>query len=518
MEQFKLKYFLLSLLSGIFFAISFQKFNLFCFTWFAFVPVLYCIFNSNVKNSFLYGFITGFTYSSISLFWLFIFLNNNLNSYISSFFVSVLLWTYLSLYFSLWAALIAFVKQYFKKCFYLILFVASSWVFLEFIRTYLLTGFPWNIAGYSQASFFPIIQIADITGVYGVSFLILIINTIIYIAFFNNKNFSFISNLKIYDNKKFSIIFYMVLLSVVLCYGFFKFNKFNTIYGDEISVGVLQPNIDQYKKWDERYKQEIIKELDENIKYFKDKVEIIVYPESVLPGYLQIDDDIKKLVERNLKTANLQLIGANSIDIENDKIYNSVFAIDKDGNIDLHSKNHLVIFGEYIPFRSVLSKFFGILNSLGDFSKSNVMNVFKYDKIFIGSTICSENFFPSFTRMLVKNGANLLTNHTNDAWFGNSAAPYQHFVMNIFRAVETRKNIVVCANSGISAVINCAGNAVKKTNIYEQANFITTVYYNNYKSLYVVIGDFFAYLCSIFTIICFCGFIIRRGFYVGRIK
>ena len=199
MKQFKLKYFLLSLLSGILFALSFQKFNLFCFAWFAFVPLLYCVFNSNVKNSFLYGFITGFVCNTISLFWLFVFLNNNLNSYFASFIVSILLWMYLSLYFSLWTALISFAKQYFKKCFYLILFIASSWVTLEFIRTYLLTGFPWNLSGYSQVSFLPVIQIADITGIYGVSFFILIVNAVIYISFFNNKNFYFISNLKFYD-------------------------------------------------------------------------------------------------------------------------------------------------------------------------------------------------------------------------------------------------------------------------------------------------------------------------------
>ena len=502
MSQLKLKYFSLSLLSAILTALSFQKFNLFYFAWFSFLPLLYCIFNSDVKKSFIYGFITGFFCYVISMFWMFVFLYDNLNSYFACFVVSCLLFTYLSLYFSIWAATLSFIQKKLKSYFCIILFSATSWVMFEFIRTYLLTGFPWNLLAYGQVCFLPVIQIADITGVYGISFLIIVINTLLYIVLFDNKNFSRISSLKIYDYKNFSMLFFITLIIAVFCYGFFKLNKFNVNYGNEITVGVIQPNIDQYKKWDEKYKQEIINGLDENIKYFKDKVEIIIYPESVLPGYLQIDNDIKKLVERNLKNANLHLIGANSIDIENNKIYNSVFAVDKDGNMNLHHKNHLVVFGEYIPFRNILSKFFGVLNSLGDFSKSTVMNVFKYDKISVGSTICSENFFPNLTRNLVKNGANLLTNHTNDAWFGNSAAPYQHFVMNIFRAVETRKNVVVCANSGISAVINCAGNAVKKTNIYEQVNFITTVYCNDYQSVYSKIGDVFAYLCLIFTIIC----------------
>ena len=184
--------------------------------------------------------------------------------------------------------------------------------------------------------------------------------------------------------------------------------KFNSNYGNEITVGVLQPNIDQYKKWDKNYKQEIIDELDKDIKYFKNKAEILVYPESVLPGYLQIEPDIKELVTTNLQNAKLHLIGATSVDIENNEIYNSVFAINKTGEIvNVHNKNHLVIFGEYIPLRKFLSKIFGILNSLGDFSKGKYMTVFKYGKINIGSTICSENFFPNLTRQLVNNGATL---------------------------------------------------------------------------------------------------------------
>ena len=498
--KLKLKFVLLSVLSGTLIALSFQKFNFFCLAWFAFVPLIYCIFKSKIKYCLIYGFITGFVCYAVSMFWMFVFLNNNLNSYLSSFIVSLLLWIYLSLYFVVWSGLLSFVKKYLKSYFFLILFSASLWVVLEFVRTYFLTGFPWNLVGYSQACFLPLIQITDITGIYGISFLIISVNMLLYILSFNNEKFS---RLNFYDTKKFSAVFFVILISIVLIYGFLKVQKFNSNYGDEITVGVLQPDIDQYKKWDQNYKQEIINELDKNIKYFNNKAEILVYPESVLPGYLQIESDIKELVANNLQNVNLHLIGATSVNIENNEIYNSVFAIEKSGSIlDVHNKNHLVIFGEYIPLRKFLSKFFGILNSLGDFSKGKSMTVFKYGRINIGSTICSENFFPNLTRQLVNNGATLLTNHTNDAWFGNSAAPYQHFVMNIFRAVETRKNIVVCANTGVSAVINCTGTVTDKTKIFEQTNFITIAYCNDHKSMYSKTGDLFAYLCLMFTLIC----------------
>ena len=167
--------------------------------------------------------------------------------------------------------------------------------------------------------------------------------------------------------------------------------------------------------------------------------------------------------------------------------------------MEKHDKNHLVIFGEFIPFRAILSKYFGILNSLGDFSKGNYMNIFRYDNIYVGSTICSENFFPNLSRKLVLNGARILTNHTNDAWFFDSYAPYQHFVMNVFRAVENRKNIIVSANTGISALIDSVGNVINKTNINENVSFINDAYQNNIITIYDIIGDIFSYICIIFT-------------------
>ncbi|MCL2144721.1 MAG: hypothetical protein FWH43_04430, partial [Endomicrobia bacterium] len=116
--------------------------------------------------------------------------------------------------------------------------------------------------------------------------------------------------------------------------------------------------------------------------------------------------------------------------------------------------------------------------------------------------ICSERYYPDLSRNLVLQGANILTNHTNDAWFLDMATPYQNFVMNIFRAVETRKNLIVAANTGISAIISSSGKCQVKTKVDENISFIGDVYTNNYRSLYVVIGDVFVYMCMIFSILC----------------
>lgn len=485
MKRFRLKYFFLAILSGFFTAISFPKINAFYFVWIAFIPIIYVSLRNCVKNSLVYGFVFGFTCYAISLYWMFPFLKYNTNT-IQSLIVSVLLWTYLSLYFAFWTGSLSFSRRHFHPIISS-LYASTSWVMLEYIRTYFLTGFGWNLLGYSQSSFIYIIQFADIIGVYGISFLIVFINMLLYY---------WLNDLK---GKKFILCAISVFL-LVFAYGYIKTNNYANPYGEEIAVGIVQPNIDQYKKWDDKYSNEIIETIRNNTEEFKDKnLDLIVYPETVLPGYLQYEGNIIDLVDEISKYAKLNLFSGPSYDDKG--IYNSVFAVTEKGKIlEKHDKNHLVIFGEFVPFKKILAKYFGVLNSLGDFSKGKYMNVLKFDTIFVGTTICSENFFPNLSRKLVLNGAKILTNHTNDAWFFDSFAPYQHFVMNIFRAVENRKNVIVATNTGISAVIDSAGNVVKKTNLNENISFTSEAYKNDIITVYDRIGNVFCYLCMFFTV------------------
>ena len=484
MKKFRLKYFFLAILSGFLTAISFPKINAFYFIWIAFIPIIYVSLRNCVRNSLVYGFVFGFTSYSISLYWMFPFLKYNTNT-VQALIVSFLLWTYLALYFAVWTGSLSFSRRHFHPI-YSSLYASCSWVLLEYIRTYLLTGFGWNLLGYSQSSFSYIIQFADTFGVYGVSFLIIFINILLYYWF---------NDLKC---KRF-FLYAVCLFVLAFIYGCIKINKYPYNYGEKIIVGVVQPNIDQYKKWDEQYTDEILNSVKKKVQEFENKkLDLIVYPETVLPGYLQYEGNIIDFVEEMSPYAKLSLFSGPSY--EDERIYNSVFAVTEKAKVlEKHDKNHLVIFGEFIPLKKILAKYFGVLNSLGDFSKGKYMNVLKYDNIFIGATICSENFFPNLSRRFVLNGAKILTNHTNDAWFFDSFAPYQHFVMNIFRAVENRKNVIVAANTGISAVIDCSGNIIKQTNINENISFISEAYQNNIMTIYDKIGNTFCYFCMFFT-------------------
>jgi apolipoprotein N-acyltransferase len=483
-SEYRFKYFIFSAVSGILLALSFQKINFFWLAWIAFIPLIYCILKNNFLNSVLYSFIAGFVFNFIAAYWMFPFLLNNAGAVKDSLIVSFCAWLYLSLYFVVWAASVNFIKKYFQTM-TVVLFASCFWVILEFIRTYIFTGLPWNLIGYSQASFLYIIQFADITGVYGLSFAVILINMLL--CYF------ICSGLKKY-------FFYAVFIFVfLLSYGFWRIGFFPQGAVQEITVAVAQPNIAQYKKWDRHYKDNIIKNLYSSSEFFKQPdIDLLVYPETVLPRRLEEDEEIQKLVHEISSNAVLTLIGGMSI--EKDKIYNTVFLVSKDGvTIDKYKKNHLVIFGEYLPFRFVLSKLLTTLNATGDISNGKEIKVFEFKKYTLGISVCSENFFPYFSRKLVLKGANVLTNHTNDAWFGDMAAPYQHFVMNIFRAVENRKNVIVSANTGISAVIDSKGRVAAKTKTGSKTGFISHVYTNNYLTVYDKIGDFFVHICLLYA-------------------
>ncbi len=475
----KFKYFLFSIISGILIALSFQKFNFFYLVWIGLIPLIYCILNSNVYYTVIYSFIAGLICNIISAYWMFPFLLNNTNSLTDSSIVSLLSWLYLTVYFVFWSVLINLSKKYASNI-TLALLASSLWVLFEFIKTYILTGLPWNLLGYTQASFPGIIQISDITGIYGVSFLIVLINMLLYF--------------RLKEKKKKYLIWVILIITSLLIYGFFRMAKFSTQYGEKITVGIVQPNIEQYKKWDRNHKDNIIKILYSNAQFFNEKhIDIILYPETVLPRMLEENEEIQQLVMDISANAQLNLIGGMSR--VNDKIYNTIFLVSKNGEITgKYKKNHPVIFGEYIPFKFILSKLLTSLNVTGNISTDNSIQTFQFNDIIIGINICSENLFPYFSRRLVLQGANILTNHTNDAWFSDMATPYQHFVMNIFRAVENRKNVIVSANTGISAVIDSSGRVIRKTKVGENISFVSNAYKNDYITVYDKIGDIFVFI------------------------
>lgn len=488
----KSKYFIYAAsvgLSGTLYFLSFPPANLYYLAWVALVPLILLINGRSMRFSFAAAFLAGLVANSGIFYWLYKMLLFNTGSVLQSAAATLALTVYLSLYFGVWAMLISYTKLN-LSVFRFSVFASCLWVALEYMRSYFLTGFPWALLGLSQAQCLPVCQISEFTGAYGVSFII---------VFFSAGTAHFIKT-----TKKF--IPYLLLVSALLI--FFLFGKIlqinSALEGNPyVTVGVVQGNIDQYKKWDANYENEI-KTVYAGLtaELSRSNPDIIIWPETAVPGYLPVNMYLYEWVRGVVKqTKTYNLIGTPYNNGDKD-YFNAAVLFGPEGEIlGVHKKTHLVPFGEYVPFRKALMPYFGILNTLGDFNRGVQFNVFPVKSILWAGTICSENFFGDTVRRFVLNGAEVIVNQTNDAWFFKSAAAEQHFMMNVFRAIENRRPVVVSGNTGVSGVVNPEGRVLKRTELFERTAFISKISPARRLTFYTLFGDIFAQICILVVLI-----------------
>jgi apolipoprotein N-acyltransferase len=231
-----------------------------------------------------------------------------------------------------------------------------------------------------------------------------------------------------------------------------------------------------------------------------------VWPETAVPLFFQ---DKSRLTERLFELAkegNTHLLfGSPAYKRENSNIlyYNSAWHLSPAGELlGQYSKHHLVPFGEYVPFQEYLPFVHRLVPSAGDFSKGESIDPLLFDNISSGVLICYEIIFPDIARHQVKNGATILINITNDAWFGYSSAPYQHLFISVFRAIENRRPLIRSANTGISAIVDPAGRVMACGDIFTEeviTGRISTGFNN--MTFYSRYGDIFALVISFVCII-----------------
>ncbi len=162
-----------------------------------------------------------------------------------------------------------------------------------------------------------------------------------------------------------------------------------------------------------------------------------------------------------------------------------------------YDKTHLVPFGEYVPIKRWLPFIGKMVEGVGDFKPGKIGHTIKWGTYRLGVQICYEIIFPNLARAMVKNNAALIVNITNDAWYGRSSAPYQHFSMAVFRAVENRRSLVRAANTGISGFIDPAGRIKGKTQLFQEDVMARSMPIITLKSFYTRFGDVFAVMCLI---------------------
>jgi apolipoprotein N-acyltransferase len=485
--------FLLSAISGVLWVLTFPRSNFEFLAWFAFIPLLSAIEAKTPQRSALLGFIFGMVFYSWGLSWV----TNTMINYgnlppVVSFMVLGLLAAYLSFYTALYCYLIRWVCKENQGLFFL--FAPVLWTSLEYLRsTHSEFGFSWLGLGYSQFQTLPVIQMAEITGVYGVSWLIMLVNVGLYLAW---KAWQ--------EPGRMGVRFLSVTLLVFACwwgYGSVALNRTNVDKKSEITVGLIQGNVEQFMKWNPLYQKQVInKYRDLTLKAAQSKPQLIVWPETALPFYYSHHPAGTEFINNLAQKAQTPILfGSPHKKIIDGKIihYNSAYLVSKTGEAqNRYDKIHLVPFGEFVPYRNLLFFVEKMVEMIGDFGRGKEATTFAVAGHKAGVSICYELIFPDLIRQSVKNGADFLVNITNDAWFGKSAASYQHRSMGALRAVENRVPLVRAANTGVSGTIDANGALRDETDIFVDAAQITQIsprqggltFYSNY-------GDVFSWIC-----------------------
>jgi apolipoprotein N-acyltransferase len=486
-------------LSGALLVLSFPLVNLWPFAWLFLVPLLSCTRGKDGKDAFLLGAFAGVIAYLGLIYWVVVAVHRYGNIPLPlSIPILLLLVMYLSLYWGVFAFFASFAKE--KREWIVLLAFPALWVGLEYLRSFLLSGFPWALVGYSQYLNTAFVQIADITGIYGVSFLLILINTLFFLWIVS------------WSEKKrgpiLGTIFTVALLALTFAYGYWKMNTpLKTEKG--LTVGVAQGNIPQDVKWDSAFQKRtlaIYRDLSLELK--EQSPGLIVWPETAVPSYFpsgtELDDKVMDIVQ---ETGTYLLVGGLSAKEKKKKVrevqevmevYNSAYLLSPQRRIiGRYDKMHLVPFGEYIPLSSrfpVLNKLVGVWN----IEPGEKAVLFRLPRGRFGVLICFEVIFPELCRESVRQGADFMVTITNDAWFGKTSAPYQHLSQATFRAIENRVWLVRAANTGISAFVDPWGRIIKPSSLFTPAVLAEEITFKaNTMTFYTRYGDFFAIACSL---------------------
>ena len=503
-------HFVAATLSGIFLILSFPQFHLGLLAWISLVPLLLSCRNTSPRRAFLFGWITGIIAFSGIVYWIVIAMHQHGNiPFLPSVLILLLFATYLGLFVGIFSTLMSFFLQYFPRPSILVLVAPSVWVSLEILRTHLFTGFPWALLGYSQYQWLSIIQIADITGVYGVSFLIVLINTFLALLI-PTLTIRFRERLKVrIGPMAFPAVITTTLVLLTLFYGQFKLESLHRAPDQrDIHLGLIQANINQEEKWDPSFRQKTIDHYRnltiQTIKnHGADGVDLIVWPEASTPFNFALENTFRDQITTLVQTQQTPLlfgsIAVKEITEESAQLLNRAYLLSSQGTILNHyDKMHLVPFGEYAPqFLSFTNK---LAHGIGDYVPGNEHTIMSGPHGRFGVAICFEVIYPDLVRRFVKDGAEYMITITNDAWYDSSSAPYQHFSMVVFRAVENRVSFARAANTGISGFIDVDGSIKRTTKLFEQAAIVDTVTLGHDQTVYTAYGNVFAYLCVGFTL------------------
>ncbi len=371
----------------------------------------------------------------------------------------------------------------------LVLAAPLLWVAMEFARAHFLSGFPWVLLGYSQAAVLPIAQLASIAGVFGVSWLVATINASVAFALMAQTQKM---------RRPFTPMAVTFLLVIAIgVWGSVRIARGALLTaGEPVRVGLIQGNVSLEDKMDERRSRGIYASyLQMTRQAIFQGAQFVVWPESAVPFYFEEDAAAVELRRVAAEARVPVLVGTDQIERGRPpKYYNGAVMLDESGvTAASYQKMHLVPFGEYVPARQLFFFMSRLVEAVSDFSAGTSPTLLPVRGHRVSVSICYEVVYPDLVRRFVNDGAELLTTITNDAWFGPTSAPYQHFAQASLRAVENGRFLVRAANTGVSGVVDPYGRVVQSSAIFEPAIVLGDARFLATRTIYSRIGDVVAF-------------------------
>lgn len=504
------------IVSGVFLFLSFPKYDFHWLSWVALVPLLLVTKQKKPWQAFLMGWVCGLVFFIGASLWVRDFPVTNS--------ASSLAYLYLGLYFGLfslcWSSMLGRIG-------FPLLTAAPIWIVFEYCRSnFFFLGFPAVLLGHTQYTNIPFIQVTALTGVYGVSFLIVLANGVIadfIVYLIHKKKGDRINGLPKYNPLVGGVLTFLII-SVVWVAGWEALPSESD--GRQLSIAVVQGNIPQENKWKREYREQIISRYEElSEEASRSHPHCIVWPEASTPGFV-LDDGVllNRIVSMVRRTNSYFLIGSAEYPKFSKrplklKSGNTALFFSPEGKIlGQYVKIRLVPFAEYVPHEEIIPwpNFIVPKKKANFHARGTEPILFVIDGARFGTLICWEILFSDLTRSLVKNGANFIANISNEAWFGKSAVSNQILAMCVFRAVENRVNVVRSANTGISCFIDPYGRITGKVSngaedIFVSGTLTREIHLSPPGTFYTRFGDVFAYGCVAFSMgLMVLGFFKRR--------
>lgn len=494
--------------SGVLLTLAFPKAQIPLLALVALVPFLIALRSTrSLRRSLLLGFVWGLGFFVFLIYWIAeVIIHFGHQDPVTGWTVCVLLVLMMSLFPMLFAFVFGVANRAFPQWGWL--FAPTAWTSVEWLRNYIpMGGFPWGQLGYAMVPNLGFMQVTSWTGIYGATFLTALCNALL------AERIAPPEGQKLRLQKRLQLAAALALVSIWACgFVYVSLPGARSETGEPLRVTVIQGNVlydndpaEAKRTFDEFY-------AAATREAYRRGAQVVIWPESPTPYSFFSDEAYRRRVEDLVREGHGALILNDITERElpdAHQYFNSAVVLDPQARVAaLYSKTHLVPFGEYLPLADWLGRAEALTREVSAFTAGVGPVVANLGHSTVGCFICYEAIFPELVRNYADRGVDWLVNITNDAWYGNTSAPYQHLQMAVVRAIENRRYLVRGANSGVSAIINPLGEVLDRSGLFRREVLDGRIYPRQGRTAYHRIGDGLAWGCAIITVLWF-GFCLR---------